>query len=778
MFSTIVLIGFIDSDTIELRLELGHLIDAAVQSRVPAGLLPPDESGWIRDGEGKLIGRVQLDGTRFMPVDTFRPSAIDHLFWPGEDSPRRAPADDPSLWSITVNGVDVDLAGLARKAHLTETALTAQFERFSTVQNVFFDLHTPLAEGDVIRISFDDAAFQALTTTFAPSTTISEAIHVNLTGYDPDDIRKIGFLSSWNGWQLDPGLTEGGRGVPQVWGEPMTFHIVNEATGARDYTGQTVLAAPADAPTDLDTNFAGTDVWQMNFSAFKGSGSFHLVVEDVGRSQSFGIADDHWSDIFETAFSGFYHARSGIALDNRWSDWTRERSLHPDDGIVTVYATDVTLIETGNGYLWDLPFDKFEQVIAGATTEVVEGAWGGWHDAGDWDRRTSHMEPARQLLELMQFARGNWVMRAQGSIPETVNNTPDLIDEAAWGLGIFRRMQTEEGGIRGGVEGDAYRSHGAGSWFEPTQLYAYAPDIWSSWEYAASAARLARLLGPHDPVEAAGWLDSAQRAMAWAEAESTPWVAENGPLHLELNDSRNLAALELYIATGEARWHDLFKETSNHRTDRDLAYYEYQTEAAFHYAMLNIALTDPVIAARARANFLKQVQWYLDNALNSGFGYSFNPYSPNSGTFGAPTPTDAAHFFVRAHILTGEARYLSAVIDEVQYALGANPMNMAFLTGLEDIRGPEEILHADADSLGRDPPPGIVIFGESRYGIEPREWYHDTMEPYVWPLFHQRPGNETYNGYYGFVPSAEFTVMRSISDMAYVTGYLAALEAD
>jgi hypothetical protein len=45
---------------------------------------------------------------------------------------------------------------------------------------------------------------------------------------------------------------------------------------------------------------------------------------------------------------------------------------------------------------------------------------------------------------------------------------------------------------------------------------------------------------------------------------------------------------------------------------------------------------------------------------------------------------------------------------------------MAFMTGLDGIRSLREILLADADSLGRDPPPGIVIYGESRYGLDSR----------------------------------------------------------
>ncbi len=68
------------------------------------------------------------------------------------------------------------------------------------------------------------------------------------------------------------------------------------------------------------------------------------------------------------------------------------------------------------------------------------------------------------------------------------------MDEALWGLDGYRRMQTPEGGIRGGIESEEHPRHGEGSWQESLMLSAYAPDPRSSFIYAASAAKLARAL--------------------------------------------------------------------------------------------------------------------------------------------------------------------------------------------------------------------------------------------------------------------------------------------
>ena len=55
-------------------------------------------------------------------------------------------------------------------------------------------------------------------------------------------------------------------------------------------------------------------------------------------------------------------------------------------------------------------------------------------------------------------------------------------------------MQTPEGGIRGGIESSEHPRSGEASWQESLTVMAYAPDVWSSYLYVATAARAAKWL--------------------------------------------------------------------------------------------------------------------------------------------------------------------------------------------------------------------------------------------------------------------------------------------
>ncbi|WP_299963970.1 glycoside hydrolase family 9 protein [uncultured Roseobacter sp.] len=761
MKTTTVTTGFTDSTTVQLRFELGAIADAVATDVVPPGADP--DHGWIWDNG--WIGRVQLSGETFMPVDTYLASPLDPLFdAPGsETTARLAAVDALSGWSIRVNGQEVALAGLSRKSSILDTATVGWGEyEFRTVQNVFLDLDAPLTRGDRVEITFDDPTFSAITATFAPEQVVSEAIHVNLTGYDLDDSRKTAYLSSWNGWSPTEGET-----VAQVYDAPLGFRVIHADTGATALQGTTTLATPADQPTDFERNFSLTDVWEMDLSGLTETGRYYISVDGVGRSQSFDVENDVWSDVFQTSFSGFYHQRSGIALEARFTDWTRDRALHPDDGRVTVYATTLPITETDESYDSSKP-DQFGPLVAAATDEVLPGAWGGWHDAGDWDRRTQHLEASRKLTDLVEMAP-EWAESARAQIPENTNGLPDLLDEALWNLEFFARMQTAAGGVRGGIEGDDYRGYGANSAEEVHTLYAYAPDTWTTWEFAASAAKMARVIAPYDAGAAATWVERAERAMTWAEARVP---AKIDP---EQSVSRNLAAVELYATTGATRWHDLFLGTSVY-TDpgASIAWNEHQYEATIAYNRLPDAATDPGAAARGFAALEAQAAFLLDRGSDGGFGIIADPYAPYGWGITASQPFNAAKFMVGLHDLTGEARYLDAIAGDVQYGLGANPLNMSYLTGVEGVRSPEIVLNADADSAGGTPPPGITLYGDYNiydYGQHPA---YETVWNEIFPNAYEAPVHESFNGYYLFVPSAEYTVQQGIADMTYATGYLAA----
>lgn len=772
-------ISFVDPTTIQVRFELGAIEAAVVTTDIPTDVNINESDGYaFAQSDSALVGRVRgAEGQYFMPLDTYTPSAIDDLFdWAELGGVRSAAVDDQSRWSVTVDGQAATITGISRKANILETANTGWQLDYSTIQNVFFELDMPLGMGAEIAISFDDSDFDTVTGQYLPQTTLSEAIHVNLAGYDPDDASKTAYLSSWNGFAYDPAHERGGEGVPQVFAPGTPFQVIDDTSGAVVLSGQTTLAQGVDDGTNFWQNYALTDVLQMDLSGLDTAGSYHITVDGVGRSQSFEVADDHWGDLFHHTFRGFYHKRSGIELTEEFTDWSRPRALHPDDGI-TIRETTVKITDTSEAWDGSLP-KPFEFWEGNLTGETVNDAWGGWHDAGDFDRRTQHMQASRKLTELHEM-QTDWSEGFDGGIPESGNGIPDLLDEAIWGATIFRKLQKDDGGVPGGIESASYGGFGDSSFTDQRDLYVYAPDVWTSWEYAATAAKIARALEPYDAVEAAAWLQSGIDAFNWAEANiPPPSDYDNG----WYPTSRNLAAAEMLVTTGEADFAQVFEDTFVYGQDDSIEWFENQYEAAYVIANAPDGAVDPTLKTLALQVLRDRADWLIENGTNSGFGFVTDPYAPYGWGNTATQPTYSADFLLRMHALTGEDKYLAPVAQDLDYALGANPMNMTFITGMdrlvEGIRQPEEILDADTDVLGRDPVPGITLYGEYNVLDYGWGWYHSEMWEETWPNYYDAPVHESWNGAYGFVPVTEFTVMQGMEDMAFVTGYLAALAGE
>ncbi|MEM7505667.1 MAG: glycoside hydrolase family 9 protein [Pseudomonadota bacterium] len=761
-------VSFVASDVVQIRFELGTVIDAIQTTEIPQDLNAPNDQGWVfQDGgwAGRIGGRDQEYWT---PVDDFQASPLAGIF-AREDvgGVLRADADLLSNWTVRINGQVVGIEGVSRKSNILDTAETGWFTfDFRTAENMFLDLDRDLAPGDRVTISFDDQAFETLAARFQPTQMISEAVHVNLTGFDPDDGVKVAYLSSWNGWDI-----EAQASVPQDYAPGTRFRVIDEATGQAVKTGQIELSKALDETTNFSLNFQGTDVWKMDFSDITAEGSYHILVDGVGRSQSFDISETHWGEVFDVSFSGFYHQRSGIALEEDFTDFVRPRSLHPKDG-VTVQQSTVKLSDTSEGG-GDI---SFQDLLPGSGTgEILPDAWGGWHDAGDFDRRTQHVETSRRLIELVELSP-EFAEARDGRIPEAGDEIPDLVDEALWNLDLFRRLQKDDGGVPGGIEQASYPAYGQGSWAETEEIFAYAPEAWTSWEYAAGAAKAAHILQTYDPGQVAVWRESAVRAMEWAEA-NTPADLADQPAWVT---ARNIAAAELYRLTGQKKWHDIFLDSTVYDTPDvpNLDWRQHQFEAAFLYARTDRPLVDQRIVENGIGDIQRETTYLELNGTGSAFGFASNPYAPYGWGNTGQQPNFSAQLYVRMHALTDDDAWLRKIEADLQYTLGANPLNMVYMTGLDGLRGPEEILNTDADVLGYGPPPGITIYGDYNIRDYGRQFFHDIMEPAVWPNYFDIPVAESFNGFSVFVPSTEYTVQQGISDMTYVTGYLAAVKGD
>lgn len=760
-------VSFVDAQTIQIRLELGEIIDAAQTTEFPAGavVLP---GGWVHDASGRDIGKSWGDNKFFFGFDTYNASPIADLFDTKViNGVAQAPADTVSSWQVQVGGQTVTVEAVSRKTNVLDSAQVGPYNdyAFKTVENVFLRLATPMTEGSALSISFADADFTTLTAVYNPETVVSEAIHVNLKGFDPDDAYKVAFLSSWNGWDVDTTSPDGGAGVAQEFAPGTDWRIINQATGQVVLSGEIELTNAKNDAQNFWLNFQKTDTFSIDFSSLKTAGTYHIEVDGVGRSNSFEVAETHWGDTFELAMSGFYHQRSGIPLEQPYTTWERPSSLDPDDGLV-VTQSRLKITDTSEGYKGgvshgvglDPQYD---------TGVVVENAQGGWHDAGDWDRRTQHLEAARKMIEGFENAP-EFHESVILNIPEATNDIPDVLDEAIYGASVFRRLQAADGGVSGGIESTGSPRLGDGSWHDTNRVFAYAKDVWTTWEYAATAAKISFALKAYNVAESAAWQESAIRAMNWAEAQ-------NEPTDSTTLLSRNIAAAELYRLTGNETFHDIYKETTVYdKPSWQVAWNERQLESAFVYARTNQPGVDAAIKASGVEDILREADYINNNFGDRGaFGSTVNPNGKTGWGSNEVAMDEAADLYVRAHVLTGDDKWLTEIQSEAQYLMGANPLNMTYLTGLEG-RNPENFLNIDAETLGVNGPDGITLYGEHNIFDYGTTWFHDQVSGTVWPNFWQTPVAESYNGFTLFVPLTEYTVQQGMTDTAYVTGYLAA----
>ncbi|MFK8183874.1 MAG: glycoside hydrolase family 9 protein [Phormidesmis sp.] len=770
-------------------------------------------------------------------------------------------------------------SGFAETAPVTARQKSRGYRQWQwpAKHTIYLTLPEPMMPGQRYDLTFPGLGLTATDYEYQPDSDRSEAIQVSQTGFRPDDPFKVGYLSKWMG-------NGGGVDFP----EALPFHLVDEQTKRPVYGGTALLVRPQQQSEDpRGQDYTLTEVHQLDFSEFGRPGNYRLCVQTIGCSFPFEISDSVWQDAFFTSIRGFYHQRSGIPIGPPFTSFVRQRAFHPDDG-VKVYETSASLVDVDMGLGSK---SAFEELLATRTNKTVPNAWGGYFDAGDWDRRAQHLSIPRGLLELHNLFP-DYFRKVDLNLPESTNELPDILDEALWTVDFFRRLQTSDGGIRGGIESADHPNFGEASWQESLPVMAYAPDVWTSYKYAGVAARAAHTLKRYSAQLAATYEESALRAMAYAEANYPQYVAagHTGSLQHYVKDERNLAALELYRLTGESRWHELFLATTiftNANAEASVYGSHEQRNAAFLYARLNapalggalltvakgdkdnslrrrrmsqgagnnladgadglpkeaeqqgseqqsseqqgnkqqvdqqqtkqpliepqqanqqshqqsnqqasqqgnerqmtqsttdrqkrekqqnnaLLAVDERIQSNARASFLRHADDLVALTRTTAFGWSKNhPEAPLGwgNGLGAPKGVD----ILQAHALTGDAKYLLAGINSTQFALGANPDNMTFTTGMGD-RSPQNPLIIDQRVTGQNPPPGITLYGPADFRFYNDYWTLFEIADNTFPSPWEWPAVENYFDIYSYPIGAEFTVDYMLSS-AYTWGYLAA----
>lgn len=614
----------------------------------------------------------------------------------------------------------------------------------------------------------------------------SPTIHTNLIGYKPDAPKKYAYIYHWAGNKGGIDLSAYSNGKFYI-----VDHFTNESVfeGTIDFrksknnveTGQ-----PNDTPND---NFLGADVYECDFSAFKQSGKYRLVVENLGCSNPFNIQEDIYNQVFYTTIRGLYHNRSGIELKEPYTEFTRPAPHNP---LITpgfagkLKYTTSRFIDWTNGDNSSADKPAIEAGIKGTID-----SWGWYQDAGDWDGYINHLKVPVILMLSWQVAPENYTDN-QLNFPESGNGIPDILDEAAFLLRYFQRTRQliienayGTGGVGGRVCGDHFGGDGEGkpSYEDVNRTYIISgEDPHTTYKYAGLAAHFAwcsKELGKTDP-EGIDWEKEAREAYDWAKLNTLPGDEDIKPAMPEkLSDFRAYAAASLYQLTGETNYKQQMEIDLSWLNSNSAPVGE-QLWSVFMLANLpNNLETNESLKSKAKQAIINVANEMVTTSGTRACRWGGNYYFPL--LIGQATTPMVFEVILGYHLVKNDNpvlanSYLSVIQTTADYFLGTNPLNTTWITGL-GIKQPGRVFHMDSWYNGKEEmAPGITPYGAYRdqswftgQGIWDVAWSYKSIYP---TEINNWPGHERWFGNHGTPLNAEFTIHQNTVLNAAVYGFL------
>lgn len=465
----------------------------------------------------------------------------------------------------------------------------------------------------------------------------------------------------------------------------------------QDGGGQIVLKGSTELK-DFDGATGDTVHW-IDFSAYVTPGQGYTLAADGQTSDPFEIGETLYSTLKLDALRYFYLNRSGIDLEQQYAGaWARPAG-HLSDQAVTCYAgTDSA------GQSWP----KCDYTLE---------ASGGWYDAGDYGKYV--VNGGISVWTLLNAYERNPGAFADGvlNIPESGNGVPDILDETRWEMEFLLGMQVPAGQPLAGMA--HHKLHGL-KWdampgLPPTESdsrFLFPPSTAATLNLAATAAQCARVWKNIDADFAARCLMAAETAWQAASAHPSMLAAEFPELgggaygDANVSDEFYWAAAELYLTTGNPEYQKFYIASNDNLSTRGMAW-----GRTAPLGTISLAVVGKDTAAQAAVvKFADEVLSMMQSGAN---GY-MSPLPSNGYEWGSNSDVlNHAIMLALAYDFTGEARYLDAAIEGMNYVLGRNALNFSFVSGYgtQSLEHPHHRFWGNEPANGFPPPPPGALSG-------------------------------------------------------------------
>ncbi len=401
-------------------------------------------------------------------------------------------------------------------------------------------------------------------------------------------------------------------------------------------------------------------VWWADFSALTETGRFYILSTTlVLRSYDFSINDSIYLTPMLATLKAMYLQRCGTDHPSAYAgNWADSGVCHPQDAAVTRSCTSVTNYGT-----LDLS--------------------GGWHDAGDYNKYIGSTtvcnnwngDSGETLWYMMSAYELNPTVYydGQGNIPESSNGIPDILDECKWGLTWYLKMQMTDKHVLSIVHATNYTG-GAPASTDTTRRYYYASNARTEAIFVAAVAHGARVLAPFDPTFAATLKTAALATWSTfvqgsANSEEKLWAAAE----VFRMDPTQTAA-KTYV-DGYATWGSYW-----------VPFNSPASYAIITYLQSTGATAGTVTGMKTAFGYHVNSVFNLNDHYNSGIASSDYYWSSNQvkADYGMALIWGVKVGAMGTHTAP---QCLAHAEDFLHYLNGANPMNMTYMSGTQDMGG-------------------------------------------------------------------------------------------
>ena len=425
------------------------------------------------------------------------------------------------------------------------------------------------------------------------------------------------------------------------------FDLVNAETKEIVFCGPIVYGR--------DNGDTGEYDYYGDFSMFREPGTYYIRSQNGLVSHPFVIARDPFTDLRNSALKMLSYQRCGTAL-GEWAGGLAHAECH---------NRPVNLVYTDS--LFDLS--------------------GGWHDAGDYGRYVKTGAKAVNDLMLAYMTAPELFGDDTGG-PDSGNGIPDILDEARYEMEWLLKMQEEGGTVFSKVVTQSFPDDTVAPEDDGGVLFVIGADTISTADAGGSYAIASIVFRDVDSDFADRCLEAAEKAHRYLRSHPDVTYSMNPTdfsagqyLDSDDKDARFTLEMGLYAATGETDYLDEAKDLYNDEEFNVVNGVTWDKNGGYGAYLLLACSNGEKDDNKFYETIRDELKAMADNLLGQAEGNSYNTVNGLYAWGSNSTTANYGIVLAMAYDFTGEQAYLQTAVEQLNYLLGKNSLDMCFVSG-------------------------------------------------------------------------------------------------